>query len=732
MVNLFQWSSALAAAGLLMSPAGAVPSASGGDADVAAASVRSLEEATAADPFLRLERDIRADVELRAWVAAQNGRSRAYLDAIAERPAIAARLDALSDIAILSAPRVAGGRHFYRRRDAGEEQASLHVRDGEAGEVRRLLDPIAWAADGSAALAGFAVDRQGRHVAVARQEAGSDWRSWHVIDVESGQRLADDVRWNKFADIVWDAAGEGFYYTRFPSPGDADVFLAGNRGLQLYHHRLGDPQSADRLVYEDRDNPDHLFAPALSPDGRYLFISYGYTGGGPRLLMRDLLSDGPFVPLFAGDASPLTTIRFVGSDGPRLFFLTNIDAPNRRLVMVDADDPEAAPVSLIPERRFPLQDVAHAGGRFFAQYLEDAKSRVLVFDEGGRPTGEVDLPEPGLARGFNGDDDSGAVYFEYSTFARPFAVHRYDIAAGRTVPVEHPEGPVDPSAYHVEQRAFTARDGKRITMFVARRADLADGKPAPVLLYGYGGFGLSFPPDFRPEQVTWMDMGGIFAFPALPGGGEYGRAWHEAGRLENKPAVFDAFIDAADYLIGQGLADPARIAAFGYSNGGLLVGAAVARRPDLFAVSLPTVGVLDMLRFPMFTNGRLWATEYGDPADPAMFPILAGYSPYHTIRPGLRYPATLVGTADTDDRVYPAHSFKYAARLQADADPANPVLLNVESNSGHGAGTRRSQVVASAADRLAFTLHMMGMTLPPDFPNHARPGGRVTSSPRAD
>jgi len=665
------------------------------------------------DPWRWLEADVRRAPAVRHWIDAQNALARRYLDAIPQREAIRARLEALSDIESESVPRFAGPWQVYLRRGVGEEQHSLWARAGDDGVPRRLVDPARLRADGTAALAGFEVERSGRYLAYAVQEAGSDWRTWHVLEIASGRTLDDRVAWNKFAGVAWDPRGEGFYYTRFREPRAGDAFLAANEGIGLYYHRVGTAQAQDRLVYRDREYPGHLFAGALSRDGRHLLVSSGYDGGGPRMLRRD---GRRFESLFPATGNALLSYRFVDADGDRLYFLTNAGAPNGRLAVLDLRHREKGLTTVIAEAASPLLSVLRVGDRFVASYLQDAKAQVRLFDAQGRAVGEIPLPGAGSIQGLSAGPGGRSVYFQFSGFATPATLYRHDLATAATVVARASSAPVAPADYRVEQVFFTARDGKRIPMFLACRKDLVRSGDTPVLLYGYGGFGLSFPPDFRPEQVAWMDMGGLFAFPVLPGGGEYGEPWHRAGMLENKPAVFDAFVDAAQYLIDQGHTQPRRLAIFGYSNGGLLVGAAMTRRPDLFAVALPTVGVLDMLRFPGFTNGALWAVEFGSPDDARMFPVLRGYSPYHNIVPGQRYPATLVTTGDTDDRVHPAHSYKFAARLQAEAAAGTPVLLNVEADAGHGAGNRRSQVTASAADRLAFTLHHLGMGLPPAFP----------------
>ncbi len=671
------------------------------------------------DDYRWLEADPRTSPQVQDWVSRQNAHSRDFLDGLQDRPAILAHLEQRSNIEAINMVQLVGGQFFYFRRAVGEEQWSYWVRSSDQGEPRKLIDPATWSTDGSSALAAAVPDRSGRYVAYAVQEAGADWRTWHVVDVKTGQILPDVLRWNKFSNISWDKDSRGFYYTRFPAPEEGQEFRAGNSGLQLFYHRLGTHQSQDRFIYANKQQPDHLFMAMVSDDGQHIIVNSGYVGGGADVRVAKVNSRH-FKPFFPTATDSSTSYRYVATLGTHLLFLTNDGAPNSRLISVDARDPARPAQVIIPEQQhMPLVGVSLASGRLFAQYLDDAKSKILVYDLDGTPRGEVALPAMGSAKGFSGgggqSDHADDVYYSFSSFAIPSSVYRYNISSGQSTLVWRPKAPVNPDDYRVEQAFFTARDGKKIAMFLASRKTAKWTKDTPVLLYGYGGFNLSFPPDYRPEQVTWMDMGGIFAFPILPGGGEYGETWHQAGMLENKPAVFDAFTDAADYLVAQGYSSPARLAAYGASNGGLLVGAAMTRRPDLFAVALPNVGVLDMLRFPQFTNGRLWEVEYGSPSDPKLFPILRGYSPYHNLVTGPHYPATLISTGDTDDRVYPAHSFKYAARLQAVAAADRPALLSVATNAGHGAGMPRSQAMAGAADRLAFTFNAMGLKLPDDF-----------------
>ena len=665
-----------------------------------------------ADPYRWLEADIRTSSRVADWVAAQNRVSAPYLARLEGRSAIGARTDALDEIELIGTPTVAGGRLFHTRRLAGEEQASLWMRRSDGGEPERLIDPADWSAGGDAALADFEVSDDGRHVAYAVQTAGSDWRTWRVFDVDARRTLeTDEIRWNKYAGVVWAPDGSGFYYTAFPAPDSNALYLAGNRNLQLRFHRLGDPQADDRLVYEDPANPDWLFIGRLSADGRFLMINTGYTGGGAQLLWKDLTVEGAeFTQVELGPFESLSGNRFVGSIGSRLFVMTNIGAPNRRLMAIDVDRAQGEPTEILPEGDQPLVSVTLIGSRLYAQRLDHGQYRLSIHDLDGNAAGEIPLPGPGRVRGPRRGAHDDEVVYQFSGYAQPYTTYRHDVARGVSVIVDQPSGPIDPDAYVVERVMVETRAGMTLPVFLGYRRGAIVPGDTPLILYGYGGFGDWYPPDFRSEQVAWMDMGGVFAIAALPGDGTYGQAFHRAGMLENKPAVFDAFNDCAEHLIRTGYTRPERMAAFGYSNGGLLVGGAVARRPDLYAAAMPTVGVLDMLRFPAFTNGRLWIREYGDTQDPEMFPILHGCSPYHAVVDGQAYPALLIGTGDTDDRVAPMHSFKYAARMQALADPSNPVLLTVAMDAGHGAGNSRTKTAAAAADRLAFAARHLGLT----------------------
>lgn len=661
------------------------------------------------DPYRWLEGDIRTSERVQAWTQAQNEVADAYLKSLDGRALIQARLDELFDIETIGPITAVGDDQFFMRRLSGEEQASLWMRKGETGQAHRLLDPAQWSTDGAAALAGHVVSPNGRYVAYARQDAGSDWRIWRVLDRQTGQTLDDEIRWNKYSNVFWSADGAGFYYARFPEP--ETLFLSSNSCQQLYFHTLGDSQERDVLIYEDRANPDYMFIGHLSADGRYLLINTDYAGGGLTLLFKDLSQkSSDFVPVDLGPAEPLAGNYFIGSRGDRLYVMTSVGAPNWRVVSVEAERPGRFK-EVVPEREFPLRGASLFDDAIVLKYLTEGSETLVSRSLRNGRERAIDVPGFGVVQGLSRAGGRGQFYYQYSGFGQPLTTYRYDPTRRRSVVVDRPQGPVDASDYQVQRLIVTARDGNRAPLFIAHRKGLEPRGDAPTILYGYGGFGASYPPDFRPEQVAWMDMGGIFAIAALPGDGVYGQASHRAGMLANKPAVFDAFNDCAAQLIASGYTRPERLAAFGYSNGGLLVGAAVARRPDLYAAAMPTVGVLDMLRFPQFTNGRLWIREYGDPQDPELFPVLYGYSPYHATLEGQRYPALLIGTGDTDDRVAPTHSFKYAARLQAMAHPSRPVLLKVDKDSGHGAGNARSKTAESATDRLTFAARHLGLTI---------------------
>ncbi len=694
-----------------VTPAGAAT----GGLDYPATPVQPVEDSvggqTLRDPYRWLEQDPRQSAEVAAWVAAQNATSRRFLDGIAARAAIVTRLQALAKVESRSLPRRVGNRTFYSGRAAGDEQVSLWLAvDGQP--ARRLLDPLRWDAKGRVALSGWTISPDGRYLAYGTRVSGSDWRSWQVLDIASGTLMPDQLRWNKFGDAFWSADSRSLYYTRFPEPAIGSEFTAGNRNQYLARHVLGTPAAQDSVVYAQPETPDHLFQAGLSGNGRWLVINSGYTGGGAFVGIR-ALPGGPLWRPFQRSERVGVSYRYAGARDDRLYFQTNEGGRGDRVVMVRADQPEAAPQEIFASDGGVIKQAFVSDGLLVVTLLQDAADHVLLVDADTGKREEVRLPDKGSVHAITVADDRASVDFQFTSFARPTAQWRYTRATQALLPTWQPAVPVTPQDYVTEQLRFRARDGKLLSMFVVRRRDLQPSSRTPVLLRGYGGFGLSSTPSFSAEDVVWMDMGGLYAYVTLPGGGEYGEAWHRAGMRERKQAVFDAYFDAADQLIARGWTAPGRVVASGASNGGLLVGAAITQRPGLLGAALPDVAVLDMLRYPHFSNGALWSEEYGSPDDPKMLPVLLAYSPYHNLHAGQAYPPTLITTADTDDRVAPAHSFKFAARLQSVAAADVPVLLSVVEGAGHGGGGGVSQAVQAGADRLAFAAQALDMPAPP-------------------
>lgn len=662
---------------------------------------------TIADPYRWLEDDARVNAEVAAWVEAQNKVSGAYLAALPGRAAIEKRLTALFDYARYSLPNKEGGKYFYSKNDGLQNQSVYYVTDDAAAEGRALMDPNTWSADGTVALAGTAPSPDGSKVAYLVQDGGSDWRTVEVIDALTGEKLGDKVEWVKFSGLSWAKDGSGFYYSRYPATSAEEKFTALNKNQKVYFHRLGAPQGEDRVIVEDAARPDVGWGADVTDDGRYLVVSswQGTDGNGLR-----------FVDLSAGGKTTIAVDNFtnnhvvIGNIGSTFLVQTDLGAPNYRIVAVDAGDP--APEkwrTIIAEGRFPIDGASNVGGKLIVEYLEDAKSVVRVYETDGTLVRTVDLPGIGSVAGFDGKADDSETFYQFTSFNRPATIYRYDVASGESAIVKAPELKFNPDDYVVEQTFFESTGGVKVPMFIVHRKDVTADGARPVLLYGYGGFNVSLPPSFSAARLQWMEMGGVFALANIRGGGEYGRDWHDGGRLKNKQNVFDDFINAGEALIAGGWTTPGRIAIQGGSNGGLLIGAVVNQRPDLFGAALPAVGVMDMLRFNQFTAGRFWVDDYGDPADPEMFDVLRAYSPYHNIQSGAAYPAILVTTADTDDRVVPGHSFKYTAALQAADTGSQPKLIRIETRAGHGAGTPISKIIEETADEWAFAAKHTGL-----------------------
>jgi len=656
------------------------------------------------DPYRWLESDARSDGEVAAWIAAQNTVTNACLAELPGRAVFRARLEALQNHEKFTIPRERGGRYFYTRNPGLENQATLLVREGVDGLVRVLIDPNAWSEHGTRALAEWEPSKDGARLAYAVQEDGADWRTIKVIEVATGKILDDTLAWARFTTIAWARDGAGFFYTRYPESTAGDAALANHA---VYFHALGTSQASDRLLYATPERPELLHFVEVTDSGRYAVITSTPGTQTNNLVVIDL-HDARWQPRTVIDGFDAEW-SLVGSAGSTLYLLTSERAERRRIATLDLADPGAAPRALIAEDSAVLGDARLVGGRLIATYLVDVKTQLRRFTLDGRPDGVVPLPGIGSAGGFQGHPDDNEAFFVFTSFNAPTTIYRYDVAANTASAWAAPQVDADLDNIVVEQRFYAGRDGARVPLFLIRRRDVA--APAPTLLHGYGAFGISMISYYEPSLLAWIEQGGIVAVANIRGGGEYGKAWHEAARLDKKQTSYDDLLAAAEYLHAQGIVTPDGLAVHGESGGGLLVGAVVNQRPELFAAALPGVGVMDMLRFDRFTGGRLWMGEFGDPANEGQFRNLLSYSPYHNVAPGKPYPAILVTTADTDDRVIPAHSFKYVAALQSvDAGP-RPHLVRIETQAGHGAGKPTAKAIEEMADKWTFAAHWTGLAV---------------------
>ncbi len=650
------------------------------------------------DPYRWME-DLES-VEVQDWVEAENAVSIPYLERIPAREEIKTRLTELWNYERFGIPFKEGGRYFFTRNDGLQDQDVLYVAESLEAEPRVLIDPNTFSEDATVALAAWSVSPDGRYIAYATSDGGTDWKSWHVRDVASGEELPDELVYTKFTGASWLPDGSGFFYSRYPVGPDGK----GNDQAQVkvYFHRLGTAQDEDRLVYAVEDSETRNPYGTVTDDGRYLIldITEGYNANG--VYYMDLGSGSRRAVRLLDEWDALYS--FVGNDGPVFFFLTNREAPRYRLVAVDTRRPDPANwVELIPEAEETLRSVSYVGGHFIAQYLKDARSLVRIFDREGAFVREVDLPGLGTAYGFGGKADDPETFYAFQSFTVPPSVYRYDVSTGTSTLFRRSEVDFDAEAYETVQVFYTSKDGTRVPMFITYRKGLELNGKNPTLLYGYGGFNISQTPSFRVDRLVWMEMGGVFALANIRGGGEYGEEWHLAGTKERKQNVFDDFIAAAEYLIREGYTSPEKLAIQGGSNGGLLVGAVLTQRPDLFGAALPAVGVLDMLRYHTASaNARQWSSDYGLSENEDEFRALYAYSPYHNVKEGTCYPPTLITTADRDDRVMPWHSFKFAAALQHAQSCRNPILIRVETRAGHGAGKPTWMRIEEIADRWAF------------------------------
>ena len=668
-----------------------------------------------ADPYRWLEDDNSA--ETKAWVEAQNKVTFAYLNAIPERDAIKDRLTKLYDYEKYSAPFKQGRRYFYTYNKGLEPQAKLYWTEGLKGGPKVLIDPNTLSKDGTVALSGLSITHDGKLAAYALAEAGSDWITWRVRDVASGKDLPDEIRWSKASGASWRRDGSGFYYSRYDAPKPGDALKGINQNHQVYFHKLGTPQSKDVLVYKRPDHPDWYLGAGVSDDGRWLIISAG-KGTDPQssLFTQDLSKPGSKVePLLdAMDAS----YAVIGNDKDTFFVLTDKDAPRYRLVAIRAGHTDPAQwKELIPEAkgRDVLDGVSFVGNQFVANWMHDAHTRITFHDLKGHETRELHLPAIGTADGFAGERADMETFYTFTGFTYPPTIYRYDFKTGKSEIFRTPKVAFDPSAYETKQVFYPSKDGTEIPMFLTYKKGLKLDGTNPTLLYGYGGFNISLTPSFSSTRVAWLEMGGVYAVANLRGGGEYGMEWYNAGRLKNKQNVFDDFISAAEWLIANKYTSTPKLAIQGGSNGGLLVGACETQRPDLFGACLPAVGVMDMLRFHLFTLGWGWKSDYGSSETKAGFETLIKYSPLQNIKPGVKYPPTLVTTSDHDDRVVPAHSFKFAATMQADQAGPAPILIRIETRAGHGAGKPTDKILAEIADEYAFLVKNLDIKLPEGY-----------------
>lgn len=675
-----------------------------------------------ADPYRWLE-DLDS-AETRAWVEAQNKLTFSLLEKLPQRAYFRQRLETLWNYPRVGIPFKEGGRYFFAKNSGLQNQAVFYVQEKLGMEPRVLIDPNTLAKDGTVALTAARVSRDGKWVAYSTAVAGSDWNEIRVRSVDNGADAPDLIQWVKFSEASWTKDNAGFFYARYPSPqvenGTGKTFSALEH-QKVYYHRLGTPQSQDRLIYQRPDEPKWFVGGSTTEDGRFLIVTTSRGASAENLLSYADLGDAN-APKVDAKIVPLVTewgaqFDVIGNSGPVLFVLTNLDAPRRRIVAVDTRQPQMGNwKTIIPESADTIDSVLLVGGRLVVKAMKDASSRLALFALDGKPLGEIRLPGIGTVGAMSGREDENEFFYNFVSFTTPATNFHHDVATNRGEVFQAPKVAFNPADYETRQVFVTSKDGTRVPMFISHKKGLKIDANTPALLYGYGGFDISLTPAFSVGNLVWMEAGGIYAQPSLRGGGEYGKAWHEAGTKERKQNVFDDFVASAEWLFANGYSSPAKLAISGGSNGGLLVGATINQRPDLCRVALPAVGVMDMLRFHKFTVGHAWVTDYGSSDEADGFKYLSAYSPLHTVKQGAAYPAVLVTTADHDDRVYPAHSFKYTAAMQraaANTKDSLPVMIRIETKAGHGAGKPTSKLIEEAADKLAFAAHFLGMSVPP-------------------
>lgn len=659
------------------------------------------------DPYRWLEDD--NSEETAAWVEAQNEVTFGYLEEIEEREKIEKRLTELWNYERFGTPWKRAGQYFFSRNSGLQNQSVVFTTESLDGEPRVLIDPNELSEDGTIALSGYEVSHDGKFVAYSLSRSGSDWIEWRVKNVETGEDLPDLVEWSKFSGAAWSVDNAGFYYSRYDAPVEGEELKGSNYYQKVFYHRLGTPQSEDELIYERNDEAEWGFNAYATDDGNYLVIYVRSGAGGKNaVFFKELGKEGAEVVELLPDFDARYSV--VGNEGSLLWIRTDLDAPRGRLIAIDLEKPAKENwKTLIPESKDTLRSVRLVGDQFVVVYMKDAHSAVTRVALDGEVLGEIELPGIGTVGGFGGKRHHRETFYSFSSFTAPSTIYRYDFDKNESTLFRSPDLKFDPKAFETRQVFYPSKDGTKIPMFIVHQKGLELNGKNPTLLYAYGGFNISILPRFSSSIIAWLEMGGVYAVPNLRGGGEYGEEWHEAGMREKKQNVFDDFVAAAEWLIANKYTSSEKLAISGGSNGGLLVGACMTQRPELFAACLPAVGVMDMLRFHKFTIGWAWTKEFGDPDDPEDFKPIYAYSPLHNLKEGVKYPSTMITTADHDDRVVPAHSFKFAAELQRVHGGENPVLIRIETKAGHGAGKPTSKRIAEAADKWAFLVRELGM-----------------------
>lgn len=657
------------------------------------------------DPYRWLEDD--NSEETKAWVKAQNEVSFGHLKQIPLREEFKKRIETLSNYEKIAAPFRKGEWYYFYKNSGLQNQSVLFRQKGLNGKPELVIDPNTLSKDGTTRLTVFSLSKSGKYACVGLSQSGSDWQTFYVRDMETDKSLADELQWVKVSGVAW--KGNGFYYSRYPAPAKGKELSTKNEFHQVWYHRVGTPQSQDQLIYQDLKNPQRFHTVSTSEDERFAFLTISDRGkgldGNALWVMDANQKQNQFKPII--EVPGAFDYSVVDHDAGMLILETNEDAPNRKLVQVDPIHPEKANwKTLVPEKSEALQGVNTVGKRLFLTYLKDVSSQVLIYDYQGLALGKVNLPGLGNASGFGGDASDTFTFYTYASFNFPPTIYRFDLNTKKSQVFQQPKLAFDPSDYTVVQKFYPSKDGTKIPMFIVSKKGLVLNGKNPTILYGYGGFNISSTPNFSASLIPWLEKGGIYVVANIRGGSEYGEQWHEAGMKLKKQNVFDDFIAAAEFLIREAYTSPAYLAASGRSNGGLLVGAVINQRPELFAAALPGVGVMDMLRFQKFTIGWNWVADYGSSDHPEEFKVLYGYSPLHNIK-AMPYPATMVFTSDHDDRVVPAHSFKYAATLQEKNTSKNPIIIRIDMNSGHGS-SNTAKLIELTADSYAFVLYHMG------------------------